>query len=80
MRELKGKTAVITGGASGIGLGIARALGGAQMRIVVADVDRGAAEGAVRELRSQGFEVLFIPTDVANPAAMEVLARRTFQK
>ena len=80
MRELKGKTAVITGGASGIGLGIARALGGVGMRLVLADVDRDAADAALSALRAHGAEVLFIATDVANPAAVEVLARRTFRE
>jgi NAD(P)-dependent dehydrogenase (short-subunit alcohol dehydrogenase family) len=48
MQDLPGKTAFVTGGASGIGLGIAKALLGAGMNVVIADIrdDHLAAAGA----------------------------------
>ena len=45
MRDLKGKTAIVTGAASGIGLGIAKALAHAGANIVLADLRPGAAGG-----------------------------------
>ncbi len=49
MTTLAGKTAVVTGGASGIGLGIARALGQAGMQVVLADIEPDAVEKASME-------------------------------
>ena len=42
MRELEGRTAVVTGAASGIGFATARALAGEGMRVVLADIEAGA--------------------------------------
>lgn len=50
MTEIAGRTAFITGGANGIGLGIARALAGAGAKIAMADVDNAALERAKNEL------------------------------
>jgi NAD(P)-dependent dehydrogenase (short-subunit alcohol dehydrogenase family) len=52
MEDLQGRTAFITGGASGIGLGIARACAAAGMRLALVDVDGGALERAADELGS----------------------------
>ena len=57
MKELHGKTAFVTGGASGIGLGMARAFGRAGMNVVVADIDRHAAHHAVERLASEQVKV-----------------------
>ena len=51
--DFRGKTVFITGGASGIGLGMARAFGRAGMNVVVADIDRKAAGAAVDQLAAQ---------------------------
>ena len=50
MQDLPGKTAFVTGGASGIGLGIAKALLGAGMNVVIADVQDLHLESARAEL------------------------------
>ena len=50
--DFRGKTAFITGGASGIGFAMARAFGRAGMNVVVADIDLGAAKAAVDRLAS----------------------------
>ena len=78
MRELRGKVAVITGGASGIGLGMARAFAGAGMRLVLADIEPAAAESAARALRERGAEARPIRVDVTEPGSVEALARDVF--
>ena len=54
LEELDGKTAVITGGASGIGKGIAQALKAEGMNIVIADVERSALEATATEIGAVG--------------------------
>ena len=53
MQDFRDKIAVITGGASGIGLGIARAIAGEGGHIVVADIDETAAKAAADDLTSR---------------------------
>ena len=55
MKELKGRVAFVTGGASGIGLGIVKAFVGAGMRVAVADVRRESLDKAVQEIGLQTF-------------------------
>src|ERR1700761_8384683 len=50
MKDFRGKTAFITGGASGIGLSMARAFGHAGMNVVLADIDEKAAKAAADHL------------------------------
>jgi NAD(P)-dependent dehydrogenase (short-subunit alcohol dehydrogenase family) len=76
MRELRGKTAVITGGASGIGRAMADAFAAEGMRLVLADVEAGALEQAVAELRAGGASALGVPTDVSRAEQVEALAER----
>src|SRR2546422_384666 len=52
MEELKGRVAVVTGGASGIGAGIARACAEQGMRVVLADIELAPAERLARELEA----------------------------
>jgi len=58
MQNLTGKVAVVTGGASGIGLGMARAFAGAGMKLVLADLDDAARDTAVAEFRAAGIEAV----------------------
>jgi hypothetical protein len=72
----EGAVAVVTGGASGIGLAAARAFGARGMRVVLADLRRGLLDEAAAAVRAAGApEVLTFDTDVADRAAVETLER-----
>jgi NAD(P)-dependent dehydrogenase (short-subunit alcohol dehydrogenase family) len=77
MKNFKGKVAVVTGGASGIGLALARVFARKGMKVVLADVEPTALRAAERELRTQGHEVLAVRTDVSRLASVQRLADRT---
>lgn len=77
MMELAGKTAFITGGASGIGLALGRAFAGAGMKVMLADIETGALEAAVEDLRTSGADVHGVFCDVADAASVEHTARET---
>jgi NAD(P)-dependent dehydrogenase (short-subunit alcohol dehydrogenase family) len=79
MKEFQGKTAVITGGASGIGLGIARHAIQEGMNVVLADINEADLTRAVDELNSKGVKILGVPTDVSRRADVEALAQRTME-
>jgi NAD(P)-dependent dehydrogenase (short-subunit alcohol dehydrogenase family) len=80
MESLDGKVAVITGGASGIGLGMAMAFGKAGMKLVIADIEAGPAEAAVAELRAQGFEATSVVTDVRKLDSVQNLASAAYDR
>jgi len=73
MNELNGRVAVVTGAASGIGLGMARAFAAEGMRVVLADVDVEGIEAARAELTTGGAEAIAVPTDVSDPVAVDAL-------
>lgn len=75
MDDLAGKVAFITGAASGIGLGIARALAGAGVHVALADVEAPALAEARRTLDGSGVKVSDYVLDVADRAAMYEVAR-----
>lgn len=73
MEELQGKVAVVTGAASGIGLGLAKRFGAEGMKVVLADVDEPGMRAAADELRSAGVEVIGVRTDVSDGSDVEAL-------
>lgn len=80
MQEFKGKTAFITGGASGIGLSMARAFGRAGMNVVLADIDLDAARSAAERLSAEQVKTHPVRCDVSErgavrAAALEAVAR-----
>jgi len=67
--DLNGKVAIVTGGASGIGKGIATRLVAEGARVVIADIQPDALAATAAELGADG-----IPTDVSDPASVDALA------
>jgi NAD(P)-dependent dehydrogenase (short-subunit alcohol dehydrogenase family) len=77
VREFDGKAAFVTGGASGLGFALARAFGRANMRVMLADIEVGALNAAVAELKGEGIDVRGIECDVANRASVQHAASET---
>jgi NAD(P)-dependent dehydrogenase (short-subunit alcohol dehydrogenase family) len=71
MQELAGKTAFVTGGASGIGLALGRAFAEAGMKVMLADIEAGALVAAVESLKPLGPGVSGVSCDVADPLSVE---------
>ena len=76
MSQFVGKTVVISGGAEGIGLSIAKALGEQKMNIVLADIDEENLQKAGLELESAGIPVLTVTLDVADEAQWQAVAEK----
>src|SRR3954447_25129366 len=79
MMELTGRVAVVTGGASGIGRALARALLAEEVRVVVADVEDAALDATVADLAGLG-EIHGVRCDVSDADAVEHLARWTIDE
>ena len=75
-RDISGQVVVITGASSGIGRASALAFAGQGARLVLAARGGEALEDVDRECRDRGADVLALPADIADPAAVEELARR----
>ncbi|MFF5337200.1 SDR family NAD(P)-dependent oxidoreductase [Streptomyces sp. NPDC013181] len=74
-QEFAGRTALVTGGASGIGLAVARRLAGAGASVVVADYDEAGAREAAAALESAGGRAAAVALDVTDPASVEAGVR-----
>jgi NAD(P)-dependent dehydrogenase (short-subunit alcohol dehydrogenase family) len=79
MKQFKDKVAVITGGASGIGLALARRAAAEGMQVVLADIEDAALAAAADELKGKGARVLTVRTDVSRAEDVENLAAQTLQ-
>ena len=78
--NFKGKTAVLTGGASGFGLECARIGARLGMNLVLVDVQQDALDKARAELEAQGVQVLAQRVDVSNAEQMQALAKAVEQR
>lgn len=79
----EGKTAVVTGGASGVGRCLCDRFAQAGMRVVMADIEAPALEKSAGDLAARGYDVIGVEADVTSPesmAALEAEARRQFGK
>ena len=79
MREFKGKTAFVTGGASGIGLAMAKAFAERGMNVMLADVERSALDSALTDMEKFGNHVRGVACDVADPDRVERAAQASFE-
>jgi NAD(P)-dependent dehydrogenase (short-subunit alcohol dehydrogenase family) len=75
MDQVRGKVAVVTGGASGIGRALATRFIAEGMNVVIADVEQGPLEAAAAELGAHG-----VRTDVADAASVAALAHATLER
>jgi len=80
MRDLDGKTAFITGGASGIGLAMARAFGAQGMKVMLADIESGPLHAAVDELRASQVRAEGVVANVASRESLRAAALETIAK
>jgi NAD(P)-dependent dehydrogenase (short-subunit alcohol dehydrogenase family) len=74
MQDFEGRVAVVTGGASGIGKALVRALLRENAHVVIGDVEEKALEAAVEELKGEGGAVRGVVVDVSKPESLEGLA------
>jgi NAD(P)-dependent dehydrogenase (short-subunit alcohol dehydrogenase family) len=80
MQDLAGKVAFVTGAASGIGLGIARALAQAGVKVMMADIDGAELETQVARLAETNADVAGIRTDVSLKAELQAAADATIER
>ena len=79
MRELAGKTAFVTGGASGIGFALGAAFAQAGMKVMLADIETGALASAVKSLHDFGPNIRGVACDVADPLSVERAAKASYE-
>lgn len=75
MYDVAGKTAVITGAASGMGLGMARSFAAADMSVVLADIEQERLDAAVAKLVGDGHRAIGVRTDVSDESQIQALAQ-----
>ena len=80
MKDLVGKTAFITGAASGIGLGVATRLAQAGVKVMMCDIERGALDKAVADLKRTNADVDGVRADVSLKAELQAAAEATLAR
>jgi len=80
MQDFKGRVAVVTGAASGIGFALAERAGSEGMTVVMSDIEAGALEAAAAKLRSNGVNAIPHLLDVTKEAEVEALAARVYRE
>ena len=74
MRQLEGKTAIVTGAGSGLGLGLARTFARHGMSVVLCDIRGDRLEGALADVRGLGARAIAVVTDVSDRASVQAAA------
>jgi NAD(P)-dependent dehydrogenase (short-subunit alcohol dehydrogenase family) len=77
LKDLAGKIAFVTGGASGIGLGIATALAQAGVKVMLCDIEKAALASAVEGLKRTNADVASVRADVSLKAELQAAAEET---
>ena len=80
MKDFEGKTAVVTGAASGIGRSLAMAFAGRGANVVMADVEAGSLAAARDQVAAVGGEVIDVPTDVTKEDQVFALADTAWER
>jgi len=80
MQEFRGKTAFVTGGASGMGFAMAEAFGREGMNVMLADIEEGALRRAVQALRDQHIACEGVVADVSSRASLRAAALETIAR
>lgn len=80
MEQLEGKTAIVTGGAGGLGKAMAARFLAEGMSVVIADIEKSALDAAAEELSAGAAEVLPVVTDVTDPSSVEALAEQATRR
>ena len=80
IKDFEGKVVVITGGASGIGRGLAYGFAKRGMKIVLADIDKKNLDKVAKELEGIGAEVMTQITDVSDPEQVAQLADASYER
>jgi NAD(P)-dependent dehydrogenase (short-subunit alcohol dehydrogenase family) len=74
MKDVQGKVAFVTGGASGMGLAMVRSFAAAGMKVVVADIEQASLDRVAEEFADSNSEVITLKLDVTDRRAMEEAA------
>ena len=74
MKDFNGKTAVVTGAASGIGNALSLAFAARGAKVVLADVEANALEAVRADVEAAGMEAIAVPTDVTDEEQVQALA------
>jgi len=77
MRDLRDKVAFVTGGASGLGLGMAKAFGREGMKVMIADIEQAALSRAVQELKDLQVRAEGVLCDVGSRGSLREAALKT---
>ncbi len=79
MKDFVGKTAVVTGAASGMGRAFAERFAAAGMRVVLADIETAALDATLADFRARGFQAIGVTTDVTRQDSIRSLAARAVE-
>ncbi|MCY4033906.1 MAG: SDR family NAD(P)-dependent oxidoreductase [Hyphomicrobiales bacterium] len=78
--KLKGKTALVTGGANGIGKAVAKRFALEGANVVIADINKDAGEGSAKDIQAEGGSVYFHHCDISEPLDIRNLLCITLER